>query len=70
MSETSLPPVYCDFTSVEGNAYSLMGHWAKMARKAKWPKADIDRVLERAQSSDYDALLATLLANCSMRDGE
>lgn len=65
MSEASLPPVYCELTGVDGNAYTLMGHWANAARKAKWPKAEIDRVLTEAKSGDYDHLLVTLLDNCT-----
>jgi hypothetical protein len=64
-SEQALPSVYFDLTSVDGNAYSLMGNWAAAARRAKWPKTDIDRVLEQAKSGDYDNLIVTLMRNSS-----
>lgn len=56
-----LNPVIFDLTSVDGNAFSLMGHWQKAARKAGWPKDEIDIVLEECKSGDYDHLVATLL---------
>lgn len=65
MSEQPLPPVHCELVGLDGNAYVLMGHWAHAARKAKWPKAEIDRVLDDARSGDYNHLLATLSANCA-----
>ena len=57
-----LYPVVFDLTSVDGNAFSLMGHWQKAAkRQAKWPQEDIDTVLEECMAGDYNHLVATLL---------
>lgn len=69
---SELPPVVCDLVGVDGNAYALMAHWRRAARRAKWPKEEIDRVLGEAQSGDYDHLLMTLTNNCSdpPNDGE
>lgn len=66
MTESAkLPLVYFDLMSVDSNAYSLMGNWAKAARKAMWPKQEIDRVLDEAKKSDYDHLILTLQDNSS-----
>jgi hypothetical protein len=65
VSETSLPPVIFDLTSVDGNAYNLMGSWVAAARKARWPKAEIDRIRDEAMSGDYNHLIVTLMGNSS-----
>lgn len=65
MSDSSLPPVHCDLVGKDGNAYALMGHWGAAARRAGWPKPEIDRVLEDARSGDYEHLLRTLTRNCT-----
>ena len=64
MSEARLPPVYLDLSSIDGNAYSLMGNWAAAARRARWPKVEIDRVLAQAKSGDYNHLICILSDNC------
>lgn len=46
---------------VDGNAWALMGHFQKFARKAGWERQDIDTVLNEAQSDDYNHLLRTLI---------
>lgn len=53
-------PVF-DLTSVDANAFSLMGHWQKAARRAGWPKEDIDIVLEECRNGDYDNLVCALM---------
>ncbi len=49
-----------DLTSVDGNAFSLMGHWQRAARKASFTKEEIDAVMKECTSGDYDNLVATL----------
>ena len=57
-----LYPVIFDLTSVNGNAFSLMGAWKEKARReAKWPADDIQTVLDECMAGDYDHLVATLL---------
>lgn len=58
-SASLMYPIF-DLTSVDGNAFSLMGHWQKAAKKAKWSQEDIDTVLEECKSDDYDYLVSTL----------
>lgn len=53
-------PIF-DLTSVDSNAFSLMGHWQKAARRAGWSKEDIDIVLEECRSGDYDDLVCVLM---------
>lgn len=48
----------------DGNAFNLMGGFARQARRDGWDKADVDKVIEEAMSGDYDHLLATLGAYC------
>ena len=49
---------------VNGNAFALMGHFQKEARRAGWSKEEIDLVLNEARSSDYDHLVQTLITYC------
>ena len=44
----------------DGNAFALMGYFSKQARKSGWDKKDIDGVIKKAMSGNYDNLLATL----------
>lgn len=53
-------PIF-DLTSVDANAFNLIGHWQKAAKKAGWSKEDIDIVLEECRSGDYDNLVCVLL---------
>ena len=48
----------------DGNAFSLMGVFANQARKQKWTKEEIDKVLDEAMSGDYNHLLVTLDEHC------
>lgn len=45
---------------VDGNAFAVMGHFRKHARRAEWDSEDIDFVLDKAKSGDYDHLLTTI----------
>lgn len=56
---------YCDedndkytLVGVDGNAFAVMGYVTKAMRECKLPKADIDEYCSKAQSGDYDNLLA------------
>ena len=54
-----------DLTSVDGNAFSLLGGFQKAARKAGWTSQEIEKVRTEAMSGDYNHLVATLLKHCS-----
>jgi hypothetical protein len=52
-----------DLTSVDGNAFSLMGGWQRAARKAGWTPEEIEKVIKECKSGDYDHLVQTLMKN-------
>lgn len=60
-TETKLPPVKLKLVGQDGNAYLIMGRFQAAARKAGWPKAEIEKVLDDARSSDYNHLLYTIM---------
>ena len=45
----------------DGNAFSIMGHVKKAARKANWTDERIEAMLEEMRAGDYDALLRTVM---------
>ncbi|MDC9721921.1 MAG: hypothetical protein PSN34_04005 [Urechidicola sp.] len=49
-----------DLVGVDGNAFALMGHFQKLARKQGFENKWINSVLDEAMSGDYDHLLQTL----------
>lgn len=49
---------------LDGNAFSLMGHFSKQARKEGWTPDEIDLVIAEAMTGDYDHLLCTLMDHC------
>ena len=53
---------------VDGNAFALMGHFNKLARRQGFSKEWINSVLDEARSGDYDHLLQTLIKH--MDDSE
>jgi len=56
--------VNLDLTSINGNAFSLMGHFQRQARRDGWTKEEVDEVLTECRSGDYDHLVATLIEHC------
>ena len=54
-----------DLTSIDGNAFSLMGHFKKQAQREGWTKEEIDLVLTECRSGDYDHLVVTLITYCN-----
>ena len=56
--------------SRDGNAFHLIGCWNKHARRQGWSKDDRNEVIKRAQSSDYDNLLQTLLSVTNLTSEE
>lgn len=57
-----------DLTRIDGNAYSLMGHFSKNARRQGWTKEEVDEVLKECMSGDYDHLVQTLVKNTEESD--
>ena len=48
---------------VNGNAFALMGAFTKKARKQGWTQEEIDVVITKCKSGDYDNLLCILMEN-------
>jgi hypothetical protein len=64
MSQQVPKKIRLRLVGLDGNAFFLMGAFARQARKEGWTKAEIDAVLNEAKSRDYDHLLCTLSAHC------
>ena len=56
------PPntVVFDLSDCDGNAFAICGAWRKAARRQVWPNADIEKVIDEAQSADYNHLLRVI----------
>jgi hypothetical protein len=46
---------------LDGNAFSLMGAFKQNARRQGWNKEEIDVVMKKCMSGDYDNLLRVLM---------
>lgn len=53
-----------DLTSIDGNAFMLMGAFSKRAKYEGWTQEEITKVLDECKSSDYDHLVQTLMDHC------
>lgn len=53
-----------DLTTIDGNAFSIMGAFSKQARKEGWTQEEIKDVLDKAESGDYDNLLRVMIEHC------
>lgn len=53
-----------DLTTVDGNAFSLMGAFSAQAKCENWTREEIDTVLTEARRGDYNHLVATLSYHC------
>ena len=51
---------------LDGNAFSLMGAFQKQALHEGWSQEEVNLVLEKCTSGDYDNLIATLVEHCDM----
>ena len=56
--------VQLELVGLDGNAFSLMGAFSHQARREKWTKEEIDKVIEEATKGDYNHLIATLAEHC------
>jgi hypothetical protein len=55
------PDVVVELTSIDGNAFSIMGATTKAMRRAGIPKEECDQYFAEATSGDYDDLISTTL---------
>lgn len=53
-----------------GNAFVLLGRFAKEAKRQGWTDAEIAKVTDEAKSGNYDHLLQTLLNYVDSPDSE
>lgn len=50
-----------NFQGVDGNAFAVLAHFKKEAKKAGWTDQQIKEVVDEAMSGDYDHLLQTII---------
>jgi hypothetical protein len=60
--------VKMSLVGLDGNAFNLMGVFARNARQQGWTQPQIDKVLAECQQSDYNHLLQTLMAHIEEPD--
>jgi hypothetical protein len=60
-TEPKFPQVEVDITSVDGNAFSIMGAVSKAMRREGIPYEDIETFKKECMSGDYDHLLQTCM---------
>ncbi len=56
--------VSLDLTTVDGNAFSLMGAFSGQAKREGWTPDEIKSVIDTAQTDDYNYLVMTLQSHC------
>lgn len=45
----------------DGNAYALLAHFKRQAKRAGWTTEAIEKTIKEATSGDYNHLLSTLI---------
>ena len=60
--------VKLELVGIDGNAFALMGAFRKAARRQGFEQDKIDKVILECQSSDFNYLLQTLMANTISED--
>lgn len=50
----------------DGNTFVLLSGWRRQARREGWSSEDINKVMDKATSGDYNNLLSSLSAHCNM----
>lgn len=53
---------------VDGNAFALMGHWSRQARRQGWSSEDIEKVLDVCYEGNYSKLVCTLSTHMTMKE--
>ena len=59
-----------DLTSIDGNAYMLLGSFKTQAHREKWTPQEIEAVLSEAIKRDYDHLVGTLAKHCESEEDQ
>lgn len=62
-AQKKVKKVKMSLVGVDGNAFSVMGVFSRKAREQGWTKDEIDAVMTKAMSGDYNNLLATIQEN-------
>lgn len=55
--------VTLELEGLDGNAFAILGAFTKAAKMQNIPKEDIDAVIEKAMSGDYNHLIQTIMEN-------
>jgi hypothetical protein len=66
MTETK--KVVGSLVGVDGSAFSIMGHFKKLARRQGFSQQYIDSVISEAASGDYDHLVSTISDNMEIQN--
>ena len=53
--------VVLDLTTVDGNAFAIIGAYKQAAKRQGFAKGYIDKVIEEARNADYNHLLITIM---------
>lgn len=57
MNNIKYPNIFVDLSSVDGNAFSIMGAVTRAMKKDGLPASEVDAYRKEAMSGDYDNLL-------------
>lgn len=60
----STKKVKLDLESLDGNAFMLLGAFRRAAKRQGWTEAEMNPVITKATSGDYDHLLCVLMDHC------
>lgn len=63
-----LPKVRCRLVGEDGNAFSILGRWLAEAKRAGWPKEEINKIVNEAMAGDYNHLLNVISSNTEEPD--
>lgn len=56
--------VTLDLTTINSNAFALMGAFERQARREGWSEEEINEVINECQSDSYEHLVHTLDKHC------
>jgi len=57
--------IHLELVGLDGNAFSLLGIFQAQAKKEGWTKEEIEEVIKKATSGDYNNLLFVLSEHCT-----
>ena len=67
---TTTKKIKLQLVGLDGNAFYLMGAFARQARREGWTSEEIDDVMDDARSGDYDNLIQVLMKHTESPDDE